>query len=127
MSEATAKASGQVELMTTARGAVSEFFDRGLQQIVDNIADPNTKNKQKRTLTLEFVFSPDDDGEDVDLHIHMKTKLAAVLPAKTRMYVGRRASGKAVAVEFNPRQTQIFPDGDNNVQPLRGVDGGKKS
>lgn len=94
-----------VTLRDIAGGAANELFDRGLEQIIENIADPNTDANATRVMTLKFIFKPDKDRRGVMVGIVPSTKLAPANGAGTVIYVGqRKADGQVMVVESDPKQ-----------------------
>lgn len=109
----------QVSLETLAQGAAGELFARELGAALRNINDPNTSAKAKRTVVLTVVLQPgEDDRERVGFLIDVKSKLAPVKPHAGLMYLGEK-NGQPVAVTFDPRQNDLFPDSrDPDVTPM---------
>src|SRR5262245_24731881 len=84
-------------------GAAEELFDHALQDVLANINDVNPDAEAKRTIGLQFVFVPQNDRTTVDVQIQVATKLAGVIKAQTRIYVGKN-KGEFFAVEDDPKQ-----------------------
>jgi hypothetical protein len=116
----------RVTLTSIKDGAALELFEAALEEVLSNIEDENFRAKSKRTIALKFTF---DVGEDRDIgavHIEVDTKLAGRNPASTVVHFGRRL-GALIAVEYDPRQRDIFdPDRGEGITPLASVAGGKE-
>ena len=103
-----------VSLETIAEGAAVAKFNRELQRVLDNIADPNTPARAKRAVTLTVSFRPDQDRKRADVDIEVKPSLAQDRPADTTVWFGKR-DGKNVAAEANPNQGMLF----DKKEPVR--------
>lgn len=107
-----------VSLATLAEGAAGELFDRELLAVLRNISDPNTPAKAKRAITFTLVLVPTEDREQVAHLINVSSKLAPVKPTAGTMFLGE-VGGRPVAVTFNPRQSDLFPETrDPAVTPM---------
>ncbi len=95
-----------LSLANLSGGAAVEMFDAALQQVLDNILDPNTKPTDTREVTLKIKFKPDEDRELVGITICPSVKLGAPVPYVTQAYVGKDG-GEAVATEYNPKQLHM--------------------
>lgn len=106
-----------VSLETMAKGAVLERFDRELTKVIRNILDPNTEAKAVRKIKIELVLKPDEDRESADIQVKTSSSEAPPRAISSRVYIGRR-NGEPVAVEFDPRQPDLFTHGEPDVVPL---------
>lgn len=101
-------------------GVAAEYFDRALNEVLENIADENVVAKGKRRIILTVDFVCGDDREVARADIEVKTKLQPLKPSSTLVYMGRRL-GALVAVEYDPQQRDIFdPDLGENITPITG-------
>lgn len=109
-----------VSLASISGGAVVERFDLALQEVLNNIIDPNTDAKKARTITLKFTVKPDEDREVCTVGISSETKLAPISQLNTHIFVGMD-KGKGVACERSTRQADMFAKTPlpNNVEPIR--------
>jgi len=96
-----------VTLDTIGGGALSELFEAELARILANIADPNTDTGAKRTITLTVSFKPNRDRDVADVQLKYSSKLAGIMTVDTQLFMGRH-KGKLIAVESDPRQTDLF-------------------
>lgn len=92
-----------VTLDNLGGGAVLEMFEDALQQVLDNIMDPNTKPTSVREVTLKIKIKPDEDRELAQVEVLPSVKLANVNAYPTQLFLGKDG-GKAVATEYNPKQ-----------------------
>lgn len=111
-----------VTLQNLGGGAAAEQFNHELNRVLENILDPNTRATAPREITLKVKIKPDDDRELADLEIHCASKLAAVKPYPTQIYIGVQRGGEVVATEYNPKQLHLNDtptgqaDGENIVR-----------
>lgn len=110
-----------VTLETIGGGALSELFAAELARVLANIADPNTDTGTKRTITLAVTFKPNRDRDVADVELKCGSKLAGIMTVSTQLFMGRQ-HGKLIAVENDPRQSNLF----DQQRPLGAVAGFKK-
>jgi hypothetical protein len=89
-------------------GAMVEAFELKLADVLRNIMDPSTEARQKREIVLRVKFHPKDDRVQINCEFTCDTKLAGLMPATSRMFVGRDAEGALYALSEDPRQMHIF-------------------
>ena len=113
-------------------GAAVELFNTEFQRVLDNCLDPNTKATAKREVRLKVIIKPDDDRESCSVEIQAESKLAAVRPYPTNIFLGKEGS-RAVAVENDPKQANVFRAIEEekrkraeNVLPLEQRKGGEE-
>lgn len=109
-----------VSLESLSGGAVVERFQLALQEVLDNIIDPNTEAKKARSITLKFTVKPDEDREVCTVTIGSETKLAPIAQLNTHIFVGMK-DGKGVACERSARQSDMFAETPlpANVTPIK--------
>lgn len=96
-----------------ADGGVQVKLVRALEQIAENIMDPNTDQDKKRKLQMNATFKRTKSGDAVDVDVEVKTTLAPEISVGTTMLIGKDNSGKAVVNELKSGakgQTFIDPD-----------------
>jgi len=89
-----------LNLFEMVNGAVQEQINLNFQEVINNIADPNTSSIAKRELNIKLTFKPNDDREESNIDIQCKTKLAPVKSLGTKIYIGQDNDGNVVAEEF---------------------------
>lgn len=114
-----------VTLASIGNGAALELFQKELQSVIANIADPNTSAKAKRSITIKVTISPDEERGLGFSSLEVSSKLSAVKPVASTMYFGKK-DGELVAVQNNFAQPGIFDTEKSNIQPLTAVSGGKR-
>jgi hypothetical protein len=102
-----------VSLENLGAGAAAELFQLELDRVLENIQDPNTKATTIREITLKIKIKPDEDRDYGAVSIACTAKLSPVNPYPTQLVFGIE-NGKAVATEYNPKQSDLFP------QPQKG-------
>lgn len=78
-----------IKLSDIAGGKLQEKANKALQEIIENMLDPNTPWKKNRKLNLELIFSQNEDRDDLNISISVKKTLANVKPIETKAYVGK--------------------------------------
>lgn len=91
----------KLELDSLAGGAVKERFNDGLQEVLDNIIDPNTDAKKSRKIALTITIKPKDERDFALIDFDVKTTLAQPKSIGSSIIIDRDNSGKAVAAEVN--------------------------
>lgn len=105
-----------LSLDSLAQGAAVELFNCELQNVLENILDPNTKATSTRNVTLTFTIKPDEERDFGHGTVEVKSKLAPVKGVGMPVYIGKRA-GRAVAMERDSRQLEF----SENVQSMKGA------
>lgn len=106
-----------VSLENLGRGACIEKFDDCLQEVLDNILDPNT-GTAARSVTLKVTFKPNEARTLCAVAIACDSKLASPKPFMTEMFVGSDGK-KAIATEHNPNQEEIPGMGNSVAKTYR--------
>lgn len=110
-----------VSLESISGGAAVERFGLLLQDVLNNIIDPNTDAKKTRSINLKFSVKPDETREFCSVEISSEAKLAPISPIKTQLFIGRDTrSGSGVACERSTRQADMFTPTPlpENVTPI---------
>lgn len=107
-----------VTLRNLASGAVEELFDEELQNVLRNIADPNTDPETAREITIKVRIKPDEERQLGGVTVGVTSKLAAFKRVKTVIFMPGRQGQKYVAVESNPKQLTL--EAPDNLVPLKG-------
>lgn len=110
---------GQISLSTVANGAIEERINIALQEIVNNIVDPNTDYKKKRKLSITMTFTPREDRDFTSVAFDVKPTLAPQKTVETGLLIDFDGNGEAVAAEYRkqaPGQTYI--DDNSNIRNL---------
>ena len=91
-----------------AGGEVGNNFQRAIQEVLANIADPNTDPKKKREVNIKLIFVPDENRDLATVSIQTNAKLAPSVEAFTRIAIAKNnTDGKMIAKEFNAQKTVV--------------------
>jgi len=88
-------------------GAVNEVFERELQEVLKNIADPNTPAAAKRKIVLEFTFNPGHTREVAEVEFKCISKTVPTSSVKGNIFLSKR-HGSVLAFARDPRQEEMF-------------------
>lgn len=105
-------------LVTLKGGTMVELFDRALEQVLKNLADPNTDAQSIRKIKMEVIFKANDDRDQCAVVLKCTPVLAGIKPVGTIAYLGR-VKGVLMAVENDPKQGALF-DKKTGPTPLPG-------
>ena len=95
-------------LDNVCEGAAVEAFGIELGKVLDNIHDANTSATAKRSITLEVVIVPKEDRTQLNVAFRCKSSLAGIVPATSRMFIGKDEHGNLYALDRDPRQASLF-------------------
>ena len=96
-----------VSLDTIGGGALSELFAAELARVLANIADPNTDTNAKRAIGITVTFAANAERDVANVTLTCSSKLAGIKKVSTQLFMGRK-DGKLIAVENDPRQSNLF-------------------
>jgi len=117
----------KLSLATLKGGAAIEMVDAALQEILENIVDPNTNATAKRSVTLKLTLAPDQERESMHVGMDVKSSFAPHETVGTIAFIAHTRDG-IVAVENDPKQRQLFeekPDGES-AEVVDITEGGNK-
>lgn len=84
-----------------AKGAFSAQVNRELENVMNNIADPNTDAKAKRKITVTIEMSSNENRDFITTSVTAQSKLAPALGAVTAISMGKNLkTGKVEAQEI---------------------------
>lgn len=90
-------------------GKFPERFNKAVQQLIDNMRDPNTPADATRKITFEFTFKPTDDRQTAAVMLETKMKLASLEGVAGTIYVSK-AEGTLKAYTRDIRQEIMFDE-----------------
>lgn len=94
-----------INLETLANGAFSVQVNRAIQEVAENIQDPNTEASAARKITVTIGFKPNKDRNFVATSVQAKTALAPALGTVTALSMGKDIkTGKVEVVEVTTGQ-----------------------
>jgi hypothetical protein len=85
-------------------GAALEALDHELQNVLQNICDPNTEPAKMRSATLVVKFKPNKERNIATIFFQASSNLAPAEALETSAFIGKDASGRAVANEINTQE-----------------------
>ncbi|WP_163583308.1 replication terminator protein [Gracilibacillus saliphilus] len=110
-----------VDLNAFANGEVAARFNYELQQLLENIADPNTDHKKARKLTMTLTLKPNEAREIVDTSIQVKSSPAPRKDVGSVILIDRDETGKTVGAELKSgTKGQTYLDDDGTVKDDKG-------
>lgn len=84
-----------------AKGAFTAQVNRELENVMNNIADPNTDAKAKRKITVTIEMSSNENRDFITTSVTAQSKLAPALGAVTAISMGKNLkTGKVEAQEI---------------------------
>lgn len=85
-----------VDLKEVAGGALQEKAQRALEDVFENMQDPNTPWKNKREVVIKMKFTQNEDRDDATCEI-------SVEKVETKFALGKNLeTGEVVAEEYGP-------------------------
>ena len=99
----------KLSLATLKCGAAIELVDAALQELLENIIDPNTSATAKRAVTMKLSLTPDQERESMHIGIDVKSSFAPHEAIGTIAFIAHTRDG-VVAVENDPKQRQLFEE-----------------
>ena len=94
-----------INLETLANGAFCVQVNRAIQEVAENIQDPNTEASAARKITVTIGFKPNKDRNFVSTSVQAKTALAPALGTVTALSMGKDIkTGKVEVVEVTTGQ-----------------------
>ena len=92
-----------LELQEIAGGALQEKAQEALQEVFQNMQNPNTPWKNKREVVIKLKFAQNEDRDDATCEISVEKKLAQVKPVETKFSMGKDLrTGDVEAMEYGP-------------------------
>lgn len=93
---------GKFRIEDFAGGAVGERIEIAIQQVYENIANPNMEAEKARKLTIELTFKPSkEDRTDVEVSAVVKTSLQPQKAINSRMIVESDGMGNIRGAEWS--------------------------
>ena len=93
-----------VKLQELVGGALQEKFQRALENVLENLQNPNTPYKNKRGITIKMTFEQNESRDDVKVGIDVQEKLAPLTQLETSFAVGRDLKDGGLYVEEYGKQ-----------------------
>ena len=122
----------KLNLSEMAQGAFMEQFHDELQEVLVNIADPNTDPKKPRKITLTATLKANEDREIITFEVQSKSSLVPARPLSTVIIIDHDSDGQVVGAELKSGvkgQTYIDVDGEfkDDKGNVIGINKGRES
>ena len=99
-------------------GGVEELFNNVLNQVWENVFDPNTDAKKPREVNLKIKIVPNERRDSCDFRVSVVPKLAPKVDLSQTVMLNIGADGSIVATErTNQLPGQIDIDGNETPIP----------
>lgn len=92
-----------VTLQSLRNGGVLEVANKAIQDVVDNIANPDTQADGVREVTIKVKFKPTKDRSLTAITFSVQPKLQPVAPVVVNAAL-TKAEGANIALEIAPEQ-----------------------
>lgn len=100
----------KVDLTTICGGAIPELFDREMEDVMKNIADPNTDNKKPRTVTITISIFPQQDRQSCQLECGVTSKTIPTMKASGSLFIAKNEKGTLTGYTTDIRQEDLFKE-----------------
>ncbi len=111
----------RLNLQDLADGAVAEKIDIELQNVLENIADPNTDPKSARKLHVILTFKADENRDVASLSTVVKSTLVPAKPTESKVILDIDENGMITGAELkSSARGQTFIDTDGEISDDRG-------
>ena len=113
----------ETSILRMAMGALEERVNLVMQQVMENIQDPNTRADKKRGITITLEFLPNTERSDIRVTSVVKAKLEPTNPIASTFCLGHDDHGELIAAEMTtslPGQMRMDGSAQSNgiVIPL---------
>lgn len=92
--------SKHINLETLAEGTFSARVNQAIQEVMENIADPNTPWQNKRKINIQMVFTASKDRSITSVDIVPKTTLSPKEGVNTSIIIDQSCDGEIIAAEY---------------------------
>lgn len=111
----------RINLQELAGGAVAEKIDIELQNVLENIADPNTNPKKARKLQITLTFKADENRDIANLSTVVKSTIVPAKPTESKVVLDFDENGMVTGAELkSTAKGQTFIDQDGDVADDKG-------
>lgn len=108
----------KIDINTLAGGAVKESVEYALEEVFENIKDPNTQAEKSRKLTITLELKPDESRQVIKTTVAIKTSLVPVNAINTQLLLDTNGLQIVAKELLKQNPNQISFDEMNNVVPL---------
>lgn len=90
----------KLDLEKLAGGAFSERVNQSIQDVIENISDPNTPWKKKRKVTVTMTFEANESRNITNIDMVSKPTLAPKEGVHTNIIIDKDMDGEIIAAEY---------------------------
>jgi hypothetical protein len=106
----------KADLVSLCNGAALELFQSALNQVNQNIKDPNTSATKKRSITIKFDMTPYVDRSGANIVVNVESKLSSHNGVNGSMFIHKQA-GVFEAFTQDTRQIAMFDEESRVEEP----------
>lgn len=89
----------KLDLAEIAGGALQEKAQAAIEEVAQNMQDPNTPWKNKREVVIKLAFTQNEDRDNATCEISVSKKLAQVKPITTNFAMGQDLKDGGIYME----------------------------
>lgn len=89
----------KLDLAEIAGGALQEKAQAAIEEVAQNMQDPNTPWKNKREVVIKLAFTQNEDRDNATCEISVSKKLAQVKPITTNFAIGQDLKDGGIYME----------------------------
>lgn len=107
-----------MKLGEIAKGALEEQFEAEFQNVLKNIADPNTDPKKARKVTITLTLKPNEKRNIAGMSFQTKTTLVPSKAIESNICIDKDKNGNMIAQELNgqiPGQVSVEELNKNKI------------
>lgn len=98
----------KISLNEITGGVLQEQFAKAFNDVVENLADPNTSYKDARKITISLTFRQNERRDDMTCDVLVTAKLSPQVPTRTAFAIGKNLkNGEYFAEEYGRNQMTI--------------------
>lgn len=95
----------KINLATMCGGTLQEKFETALNEVAENLLNPNTPYKPARKISIELKFTQNETRDDLHCEINVGTKLAPQSGILTSFDIGKNLRTGQIEMEEYGKQT----------------------
>lgn len=96
-----------ISITSICGGAIPEVFERVLQEVLDNITDPNTSDLKARAINIQLTFKPMAGRTGAEIAFQCASKLSPVAAIKSSVFLAKQ-DGQLRAYARDVNQQVMF-------------------
>lgn len=88
-------------------GVGPALFAKGLEQVLENMADAATSAVKQRKVKMSFTFKADEERHGVECEVKMSTELAQVGTKKAILFLSKDSEDVLHMITSDPKQIEL--------------------